>query len=206
MRRILSLDFNTDKQYEVTSQGEQTTKAKQSWEETFMQAAELFAKRSSCVKRQVGAILVKDNRILSTGYNGTVPGFLNCCEVFKLRKPETNEIDFDCGAFPSPGLTYKKITHHEFAEKYEIHAEQNCLAFAAKNGVATDGCTMYVTTAPCVHCAKLIVAAGIKTVVFKDLYKYSDGVDFLNDKTDVKVYKMLKLNDGWVECEYSDFR
>lgn len=173
-----------------------------SWEETFIEAAELFAKRSSCVKRQVGAVLVKDKRILSTGYNGTPSGFVNCCDVFEGH----NKVNFEDGIIRGY-LKGKIVTHHEFAEKYEIHAEQNCLAFAAKNGVSTEGCTLYVTTAPCVHCAKLIVAAGIEKVVFKESYKTSTGVEFLADETNVKVYQLaLNDEDKWVVYDYNVIR
>lgn len=168
------------------------------WDETFMDAAALFAKRSTCVKRQVGAVLVKDKRILGTGYNGTPPGFCNCNEVFEGH----NKVDFQDGILRGY-YKGKVIDHHTFSERYEIHAEQNCLAFAAKNGVVTDGCTLYVTTAPCVHCAKLIVAAGIKEVIFRDIYKYSDGVDFLNDETEVTVKKMNLADGVWMTYSYN---
>ena len=150
------------------------------WEQTFIKIAELFAQRSSCVKRKVGAILAKDKRILSSGYNGTPSGFVNCNKVFEsgdlkngvLVKKHGNKIH---------NITLEKITHHDFAERYEIHAEQNCLAYAARNGVNTEGCDIYVTTAPCAQCAKLIIAAGIKKVYYKEIYKNSDGLNLLSD-------------------------
>jgi dCMP deaminase len=144
-------------------------KKMKSWDETFLEVAQLFAERSTCVKRQVGAILVKDKRILSTGYNGTPSGLCNCNEVFCSGKDKE-------GFFPS---FVKGFTHHEFAEKFEIHAEQNCIAFAAKNGINTEDCTMYVTVAPCAQCAKLIIAAGIKKVIYKEPYKNEDGISLL---------------------------
>jgi dCMP deaminase len=142
-----------------------------SWDETFLEVAQLFAERSTCVKRQVGAILVKDKRILSTGYNGTPSGLCNCDKVFRFGADKVGLLPFvQEGA---------RFTHHEFAEKFEIHAEQNCIAFAAKNGINTEGCTMYVTVAPCAQCAKLIIAAGIKKVIYKEPYKNEDGISLL---------------------------
>jgi dCMP deaminase len=144
------------------------------WDKTFIEIAEKFAEQSTCVKRKVGAVLVKDLRILSTGYNGTPSGFCNCNEVFKEGSLEVSNVTIHT-------TTFNHITHHDFAERYEIHAEQNCLSFAAKNGVSTDGCTLYVTTAPCVHCAKIIIASGIKCVIYKEIYKNDFGIKLLEE-------------------------
>jgi len=146
----------------------ETVEKKKKWDNTFMQIAYQFAEHSSCVKRKVGAVLVKDLRVLSTGYNGTPIGFCNCNEVFK-------NINLKEGELPN-GL---KITHHDFAERFEIHAEQNCLSFAAKNGVSTKDCDLYVTTAPCVNCAKIIIASGIKNVIYGEIYKNNFGIRLL---------------------------
>lgn len=155
-----------------------------SWDKTFIEIAEKFAEQSTCVKRKVGAVLVKDLRILSTGYNGTPSGFCNCNEVFKYRNEKTGKINLNTGVVYASNFqldAHDFITHHDFAERYEIHAEQNCLSFAAKNGVSTDGCTLYVTTAPCVHCAKIIIASGIKKVVYKEIYKNDFGLELLKE-------------------------
>lgn len=153
------------------------------WNKTFIEIAEKFAEHSTCVKRKVGAILVKDLRILSTGYNGTPSGFYNCRDVFRNN-------DLKNGLM---GKTYYDkdkeilrkvetiINHHDFSEKYEIHAEQNCLAIAAKNGISTNNCELYVTTAPCAQCAKLIIASGIKKVYYKEIYKNNFGIELLNE-------------------------
>ena len=141
------------------------------WDLSFMEIASIFANHSSCVKRKVGAVLVKDLRILSTGYNGTPSGFCNCDEAFK------NPTDLKDGTLPN-GI---KITHHDFAEQFEIHAEQNCLSFAAKNGVSTKDCTLYITTAPCVNCAKIIIASGIKKVIYNEIYKNDYGIKLLKE-------------------------
>lgn len=160
-----------------------------SWDKTFIEIAEKFAGHSTCVKRKVGAVLVKDLRILSTGYNGTPSGFCNCNVVFRDKDEKTGEINLNTGiiyAGKSQFDNHEYITHHDFAERYEIHAEQNCLSFAAKNGVSTDGCTLYVTTAPCAQCAKLVIASGIKEVVYKEIYKNDLGLKLLKE-ADVKV-------------------
>lgn len=154
------------------------------WDKTFIEIAEKFAEQSTCVKRKVGAVLVKDLRILSTGYNGTPVGFCNCNVVFRDRNEKTGKINLNTGIIyvgKSQFDSHEYITHHDFAERYEIHAEQNCLSFAAKNGVSTDGCTLYITTAPCVNCAKIIIASGIKKVVYKEIYKNDFGIHLLNE-------------------------
>lgn len=143
---------------------------KKTWDKTFIEIAELFAQHSTCQKRQVGAVLIKNKRIISCGYNGTPSGMPHCNSFFKSED--------ECKIPAGDGFSL----HHKFSAKYELHAEQNCIAFAAKTGIPIDDdCTLYVTTAPCTDCAKLIVAAGIKKVVYKYSYKNSDGVEFLRE-------------------------
>ncbi len=125
------------------------------YDETMLATAKLFGELSYCTKAKVGAVIAKDGRILATGYNGTVSGHDNCCEI---------EID---GVLKTSPFT--------------VHAEQNVISYCAKNGIATDGATMYITLSPCQLCAKLIVQAGIKRVVFLDLYKDTSGLKFLKD-------------------------
>lgn len=162
---------------------------KKDWDKTFLEIADIFANQSSCVKRKVGAVLVKDLRILSTGYNGTPSGFYNCEDVFTQGD---GSVDLENGVFKGKMHTdqfgivktirsHIYLNHHDFAERYEIHAEQNCLSFAAKNGVSTEDCILYITTAPCVNCAKIIIASGIKEVIYKDSYKNQDGINLLRD-------------------------
>lgn len=117
-----------------------------------MQMAILAAKRSTCLRRQVGAVLVKDNQILSTGYNGSPKGISHCAEVGCLR--ETNSV-------PSG-------TMHELCRG--VHAEQNALIQAGLNGSSTRGATLYCTHQPCSICARLIINAEIKTVYISDTY------------------------------------
>lgn len=127
-------------------------KARPSWDEYFMSIAELVASRSTCLRRAVGAVLVKDKRILSTGYNGAPSGLSHCIDVGCLR--EQNNV-------PSG-------ERHELCRG--LHAEQNAIIQAARHGVTTKGASLYCTHHPCVICAKMIVNAGISAVIIKDLY------------------------------------
>lgn len=120
------------------------------FDDKYIQMAEIWAKNSYCKRRQVGALLVKDRMIISDGYNGTPSGFENVCE------------DED-------GVT----------RPYVLHAEANAISKVAKSGNSSDGATLYVTASPCIECAKLIIQAGIKRVVYRDEYRLTDGVDLL---------------------------
>ncbi|MBW6514427.1 MAG: cytidine/deoxycytidylate deaminase family protein [Candidatus Syntrophosphaera sp.] len=123
-----------------------------SWQEYFMQMAILASKRSTCLRRQVGSVLVKDNQILSTGYNGSPKGVRHCAEVGCLR--ETNSV-------PSGQM-------HELCRG--VHAEQNAIIQAGLNGSSTRGATIYCTHQPCSICAKMIINAEIKTIYIADKY------------------------------------
>ncbi|HPI82018.1 MAG TPA: deaminase [Candidatus Paceibacterota bacterium] len=117
----------------------------------FMKTAFLFAEESKCVSYHVGAVIVKDKRIISIGYNGTPPGLPNCDEVF-------DKDNFD------------REAHHHWSKDNEIHAEMNALAFAAKTNIETEGADMYITTSPCNDCLKNISMTGIKNVYYLYLY------------------------------------
>jgi len=135
---------------------------KRNWHNTFMEIAKLIALHSTCAKIQVGALMVKDNRIISMGYNGVAAGI----------KPHCNEI-FKNSAFTNE---QKIIEHRAFQIENEIHAEANCIAYAAKNGISTAGTSMYVTLSPCADCAKMIVAAGIYEVFYNEKYSDESGL------------------------------
>ena len=115
----------------------------------YLEMAEIWARNSYCKRRQVGALLVKDNMIISDGYNGTPSGFENVCEENGVTKP------------------------------YVLHAEANAISKIAKSGNSSAGATLYVTASPCMECAKLIIQSGIKRVVYKDEYRLTDGIDLL---------------------------
>ncbi len=124
-----------------------------SWDEYFMQMAELTAKRSTCLRRQVGAIIVKDKHIVATGYNGAPKGLPHCDEL---------------------GGCYREKLGIPSGERHELcralHAEQNAIIQAATLGQSIEGATIYVTHQPCIICAKMIINAGISRIVVRSGY------------------------------------
>lgn len=116
----------------------------------YMKMARTWAENSYCHRRQVGALLVKDNMIISDGYNGTPSGFENNCE-----------------------------DEHNVSLPYVLHAEANAITKVARSHNSSDGATLYVTTAPCMECSKLIIQSGIRRVVYGDTYRIMDGIDLL---------------------------
>ena len=116
----------------------------------YMRMARTWSENSYCVRRKVGAILVKDQMIISDGYNGTPSGFENVCE-------DENNV----------------------SKPYVLHAEANALTKVARSHNSSDGATLYVTASPCMECSKLIIQSGIKRVVYCDLYHNTDGIDLL---------------------------
>ena len=123
------------------------------WDKRFMEMTELVSTWSSCIRRQVGAIIVKDKRILTTGYNGDPSGVSSCKDREKCIRIERNIASGTC----------QEIC-------YAVHAEQNAICQAAKLGLAIDGATLYCTHQPCTICARLIINSGIKKVVYKNGY------------------------------------
>ena len=123
-----------------------------SWHEYFMSMAELAASRSTCLRRRVGAVLVKDRRILCSGYNGAPSGLPHCRETGCLRKQ----------------LNVPSGEKHELCRG--VHAEQNAIIQAACHGISIKGATLYCTNQPCSICAKMIINAGIIKVYFRDRY------------------------------------
>jgi dCMP deaminase len=140
--------------------------------DAYMDVAERFAQLSSATRLQVGAIVVKDDRIISIGYNGMPTGWDNCCEDV-VREDEV-------------GFQVTKT-------KAEVlHAETNAIAKLAKSGESGLGATMFVTHAPCIDCAKLVYQSGIATVYYKNEYRSTQGLEFLN-KSGVEVIHHHKL-------------
>ena len=116
----------------------------------YIRMASIWAENSYCIRRKVGALIVKDKMIISDGYNGTPSGFENICEdENNLTKP------------------------------YVLHAEANAITKIARSNNSSDGSTMYVTASPCIECAKLIIQAGIKRVVYSEHYRLEDGIELL---------------------------
>ena len=132
----------------------------------YIRMAGIWAENSYCTRRQVGALIVKNQRIISDGYNGTPSGFENICE------------DED-------GLT----------KPYVLHAEANAITKIARSNNNSDGATLYVTASPCIECAKLIVQAGIKRVIYSEKYRLTDGIDLLERAGVEVVHLPLEINE-----------
>lgn len=134
-----------------------------SWDEYFLEMADLASRRSTCVRRFVGAVLVKDKRILATGYNGAPSGIEHCVEVGCLRER----------------LKVPSGQRHELCRG--LHAEQNALIQASLHGVSVKGSTLYSTTQPCIICAKMLINAGITEIVVSNGYPDAMASDFLRE-------------------------
>tara|TARA_E500000178_G_scaffold349547_1_gene406667 strand:+ start:1735 stop:2151 length:417 start_codon:yes stop_codon:yes gene_type:complete len=120
------------------------------YDKTYLKMAEQWSKLSYCKRKQVGALIVKNNMIISDGYNGTPSGFENICE-----------------------------DENELTKWYVLHAEANAILKVARSTQSCEGATLYLTLSPCKECSKLIFQSGIKKVVFKKLYKDQEGLNFL---------------------------
>lgn len=118
----------------------------------YLRMARIWSENSYCTRRKVGAILVKDKMIISDGFNGTPSGFPNICES-------------------DEGVTLP----------YVLHAEANAITKVARSNNSSEGSTLYVSTSPCMECSKLIIQAGIKRVVFSDMYRITDGLELLKN-------------------------
>jgi dCMP deaminase len=131
------------------------------WDEYFMEITHLVARRSTCLRRQVGAVLVKDKNILATGYNGAPSGIAHCLDVGCLREK----------------LAIPSGERHELCRG--LHAEQNAIIQAAKHGTNIDGATLYCTTMPCIICSKMIINAGIRQIVYEGGYADSLAAEMI---------------------------
>lgn len=120
------------------------------FDKRYLEMARIWAQNSYCIRRQVGALIVKDKMIISDGFNGTPSGFENVCE-----------------------------DEHGLTKPYVLHAEANAITKVAKSNNSSDGSTLYVTSAPCMECSKLIIQAGIKRVVYSDDYRATEGIELL---------------------------
>jgi dCMP deaminase len=134
-----------------------------SWDEYFMEITHLVARRSTCLRRQVGAVLVKDKNILATGYNGAPSGVAHCLDVGCLREK----------------LGVPSGERHELCRG--LHAEQNAIIQAAKHGTNIDDSTLYCTTMPCIICSKMIINAGIRRIVFEEGYSDTLAAEMIEE-------------------------
>ena len=123
-------------------------------DKNFLNIAKELSFASKCVSKQVGAVIVKDGRILSTGYNGTPAGYQNCSDFWDGK--------------------YTK-DHHDWSKTYEIHAEMNAIIWAARKGIGIEGGTIYVTLEPCSECSKNLIASGIKRIVYEKAYEHTNS-------------------------------
>ena len=142
-----------------------------SWDEYFLEMASLVAKRSTCLRRSVGAVLVRDKRILATGYNGAPSGLPHCLEIGCLRQQ----------------LNIPSGQRHELCRA--LHAEQNALIQASLHGISVKDSILYSTTQPCVICAKMLINAGIKEIVITEGYPDKMAMDFLK-QAKIKIRKL----------------
>ncbi len=201
-----------------------------------MQMAYITANLSYCQRRQVGAVIVRDDRVIANGVNGTSKGTENICEdkyvvcgecnkkviltkpmeeykfetytnqeriksvynrvVEKDKQTAKNSYYVECSDVKCDTLIIFNEEHIELTTNDKvIHAEQNAIIFAARNGIRIDGTTMFVTTEPCIDCAKFIEASGIKKVIYKDFYKSNAGIEYLqNNGIECYRYDVLDLD------------
>ncbi len=133
------------------------------WDEYFLEMADLASKRATCLRRRVGALLVKEKRILATGYNGAPSGLAHCSETGCLREQ----------------LKVPSGQRHELCRG--LHGEQNALIQASVHGVSVKGSTLYSTTQPCIICAKMLINAGIREIVISNGYPDEMAMNFLKE-------------------------
>ena len=149
-----------------------STQPRPSWDEYFSRMAVLVSQRSTCLRRKVGAVLVKDKRILATGYNGAPSSVRHCQETGCLRQQ----------------LNIPSGQNHELCRG--LHAEQNLLVQAALHGVSTKESTIYLTCTPCLICAKMMINAGISEIVTLDAYPDQRALEFLEEaKVKIRIEK-----------------
>lgn len=155
---------------------------------TLMQHAYLVGQSSKCVSWKVGAVIAKDGRIISTGYNGTPAGreHVNCCE-HATASGWLKSVQHGDKVIVGLNPEFREA-HSKWSSDNEIHAELNAILYAAKTGQGIDGATMYVTVSPCPQCAKAIAQSGIKTVIYQELYdKNPAGWEDILLKSGIKV-------------------
>ena len=138
---------------------------KEAVDRRYLRMAKIWAENSYCVRRKVGALLVKDGMIISDGYNGTPSGFENVCE--------------DEDGFTKP---------------YVLHAEANAITKVAQSNNSSRGATLYITSSPCMECSKLIIQAGIKRVVYHEKYRITDGLDIL-EKAGIEILHLENIEE-----------
>ncbi len=160
----------TDSADSASSGGCSSARQRPSWDEYFLQLARQAATRSTCLRRQIGAVLVRDKRILTTGYNGAPRGTAHCLDVGCLREQ----------------LGIASGERHELCRA--IHAEQNAIIQAALHGVAIQGATLYCTHHPCILCAKMLINCGVREIHYLQGYPDELSVAML-EEAGVRLHK-----------------
>ena len=140
----------------------------------FLNIAEEIAKQSKCISFHVGAILVSNGRIISTGYNGTPANYINCDEFFNNTNVE-------------------REIHHSFSDSCEIHAEVNSILYAAIHGVSIKNCDIYITHQPCFNCLKLVIGAGIKNIYYRYPYDKANYNEYLIEMIKSLNIKLIQI-------------
>lgn len=152
----------------------------------YLRMAFIWSENSYAVRRKVGCLIVKNNSIISDGYNGTPSGFPNVCESVVCKKPN----DPSC----SGGGT--ECLHCEYAElttyNYVLHAEANAITKLSKSNNSSEGATIYVTDEPCLECSKLIIQSGIRRVVYSHSYRTHDGIDLLK-RANIEIKQIITV-------------
>ena len=147
-----------------------------SWDEYFMQVARLISSRSTCIRRKVGAVIVLDKRILSTGYNGAPSKLAHCLDIGCLREK----------------MNVPSGKQHEICRG--IHAEQNAILQASRYGIPIAGAKIYITNQPCVLCAKMLINTGISEIIYEGTYPDKMAKDILSE-ADIKVTRYNNENE-----------
>ncbi len=144
-----------------------------SWSELYMEMCETLAKRSTCLRIQTASLIVKDNIIVSVGYNGVPKGQEHCAEYWSTRNPYPTLPEW-----VESDTFYRE--HHTWSNENELHGEMNAILFAGKNNISVSGSSLYSLYSPCIQCAKAILTSGITHVYYKHVYKRStQGLDML---------------------------
>lgn len=163
-------------------------------DDMFSQICTVVAQRSTCLRSQVGALIVKNGRIVSMGYNGPVSGMPACVKPLPLMELGMDNGYMGMGTYDGKLKSLREKIREGVCMgpgcTRSLHAETNAIAFAARAGVSVEGCTMYCSMSPCINCAKVIVNSGIKELKYLEDYRDTSGLELL-EKAGIKVEKVV---------------
>lgn len=160
------------------------------FDDKYMSMAKIWATNSYAIRNKVGALIVKNNTIISDGFNGTPKGFDNRCETSRCTNHKVNE-DTCEDRKNNKDACYSCIYGELTTKPIVIHAEANAITKLAKGTQSSDGATLYVTLSPCCECAKLIIQSGIKRVVYEQVYRNTEGLEILK-KAGIEVEQLIQ--------------